>query len=122
MGYGPYPARVTRVTDGNTISVKIDLGFNRSISISCQVSSITVPRIDTSAGLASKAFAQTLLPVDAPIGVAVYSWNKSVTSFHGDITLPDGSNYAETMVNNGYASFVSPNKPIALKAANLVNS
>jgi endonuclease YncB( thermonuclease family) len=69
--FGPYPARVQTVHDGDTIYLDIDLGFDHLISardfdghprLACRVYGINAPELSTEAGKAAALFAQTLLP------------------------------------------------------------
>ena len=70
--FGPYPARCAKITDGDTLVLDLDLGFDHLISgqdfdgktrLSCRVYGINAPELRTTEGKAALAFAQTLISV-----------------------------------------------------------
>jgi len=110
--FGPFPARVANVIDGDTIGLDIDLGFDHMIvaldwtgkqRLSCRVFGINAPELKTAAGKQARAFALTLLPVGSMCSVASHGWDKYGGRFDGTITLPDGSDFGETMIASGNA-------------------
>ena len=112
MIFGPYPARVAGVHDGDTIMLDIDLGFDHLISafdwngstrISCRVFGINAPELSTAAGKTARTFAQTLLPVGSNCMVSSHGWDKYGGRFDGTITLSNGQDFAALMVASGNA-------------------
>lgn len=110
--FGPYPARVAKVIDGDTFGLDIDLGFDHLISaldwngssrISCRVYGINAPEIRTDAGKVAKTFAETLLPVGSNCLVSSHGWDKYGGRFDGTITLSDGRDFATLMLASGNA-------------------
>ncbi len=110
--FGPFPARVDLVHDGDTVYLSIDLGFDHLISshdldnrprLACRVFGINAPELRTKAGRASLAFAQNLLPVGARVRVVSHGWDKYGGRFDGSITLPDGRDFAQVMLDAGQA-------------------
>lgn len=110
--YGPYRARIVSVHDGDTCSMDIDLGFDVEFRatdfdgnprISCRVYGINAPELSTAAGKAAATFAQTLLPVGTVVTVLSHGWDKYGGRFDGEITLPDGRDFAQTMLDSGMA-------------------
>lgn len=112
MMFGPFPARVAKIVDGDTIGLDIDLGFDHMISaldwngssrLVCRVFGINAPELRTDAGKVAKAYAESLLPLGARCSVVSHGWDKYGGRFDGTITLSDGSDFAAQMVSSGNA-------------------
>lgn len=115
--FGPYPARVDRVVDGDTVMVSIDLGFDHLISsedfdgrprLACRIHGINAPELRTDAGKAALVFAAGLLPVGTRVTVMSFGWDKYGGRFDGSITLPDGSDFGQRMLAAGQAVPYNP--------------
>jgi endonuclease YncB( thermonuclease family) len=111
--FGPYPARVQTVHDGDTIYLDIDLGFDHLISardfdghprLACRVYGINAPELSTEAGKAAALFAQTLLPPGTRVSVVSHGWDKYGGRFDGTITLADGRDFGRVMLDGGWAA------------------
>ena len=122
--YGPYKATCTKIVDGYTALVKINLGFNQMFSAYCRVSGIKVDPLNTPTGKASRDQLQKLLPVNATCKVLSHSWDSSVLRFVGTVTLSDGSDLGQAMIDSGKATPINapPSKSVNLKASHLSNS
>lgn len=105
--YGPYFAAVQDVYDGDTIHVNIDLGFGLDLALRCRVFGINAPELEEQAGKDAREFALTLLPAGEAIMVVSHGWDKYGGRFDGEITLPDGRNFGDVMVQNGYAVYLT---------------
>jgi hypothetical protein len=90
--FGPYPARVVDVHDGDTVVLDIDLGFDHLISgrdwdgrtrLSCRVFGINAPELVTAAGKAARAYAQEFLAPGDRVTVVSYGWDKYGGRFDG---------------------------------------
>lgn len=110
--FGPYPARVVKVSDGDTVCLDIDLGFDHLISafdwegktrLSCRIFGINAPELSTDAGKVAKAFAINLLPIGSICNVSSHGWDKYGGRFDGSITLSDGRDFAQLMLESGNA-------------------
>lgn len=110
--FGPYPARVVGIHDGDTITFDIDLGFDHLISgqdwdgkprLSCRVYGMNAPELRTVAGKAAHVFAETLLKVGDVCKVLSYGWDKYGGRFDGSVELPDGRDFATVMIEAGQA-------------------
>jgi endonuclease YncB( thermonuclease family) len=110
--FGPYPARVVDVHDGDTVVLDIDLGFDHLISgrdwdgrtrLSCRVFGINAPELVTAAGKAARAYAQEFLAPGDRVTVVSYGWDKYGGRFDGDVRLADGRSFADIMVSGGHA-------------------
>ena len=103
-----YKAKVVRVVDGDTVDLKVDLGFHISANERFRIKDIDTPEIwrpscesELEHGRNAKEFAQKLLPVGSTVIVAssklgIYG------RWIGEITLLDSKNYAEVMIENGF--------------------
>ena len=110
--FGPYPARCVRLHDGDTITFDIDLGFDHLIvgldwdgqpRISCRVFGMNAPELATAKGKAALAFASTILKPGDLCKILSHGWDKYGGRFDGTITLPDGRDFAGTMISAGQA-------------------
>lgn len=110
--FGPYPARVVDLHDGDTVHLDIDLGFDHLIEaidwdghprLSCRVFGINAPELSTPAGKTARDFAKTLLPEGALVQVTSHGWDKYGGRFDGDIILPDGRSFGAVMLQAGMA-------------------
>lgn len=57
-----YRASVTRVVDGDTVYLDVDLGFEVRFSIKTRLHGINSPEMNTAAGKAARAHLVSLLP------------------------------------------------------------
>lgn len=55
------PADVLRVVDGDTLELRLDLGWRITLTANCRVLGINAPENNTPAGVAARAYALTLL-------------------------------------------------------------
>lgn len=110
--FGPYPARVDVVHDGDTIYVSIDLGFDHQIMshdldqqprMSCRIHGINAPELATDAGKAALEYAKTLLKPGDRVKVVSHGWDKFGGRFQGTITLSDGRDFATEMIAANHA-------------------
>lgn len=103
MIFGPYPAVVTNVHDGDTMTLLLDLGFNISFKSACRVYGINAPELATDAGKTALAYALSIVAVGDKVSVLSHGWDKYGGRFDGVITLPDGSDFAQHMLDSGNA-------------------
>lgn len=112
MNFGPYPAQVVDLHDGDTIHLNLDLGFAQFVEahdldgkaiMSCRVFGINAPELSTDAGKAALAFAQTLLKPGDRVTVVSHGWDKYGGRFDGTVTLADGTDFATLMLQAGQA-------------------
>lgn len=87
--YGPYKGVVENVHDGDTVDVKIDLGFDLTVYARVRIKGINAPELSTDAGKAARDFAQTILPVGSSVQVRSYGWDKYGGRIDGAITLTE---------------------------------
>lgn len=87
--YGPYRGVVDRVQDGDTIYVKLDLGFDITVYARVRVLGINAPEISTQAGRDARAFAATVLPIGSKVSVISYGWDKYGGRVDGKIVIDE---------------------------------
>jgi len=106
--FGPYPARVLSIHDGDTLTLSLDLGFNLSFQCACRVYGINAPELATPEGKAALAFIQTLVKPDDTCTVISHGWDKYGGRFDGEVTLSDGEDLGDLMLTNGQAKPYTP--------------
>lgn len=102
------PAVVVRVVDGDTIVVHMEImpGFVLH-EAHVRVQGINAPEINTVAGKAAKAVAETLLPVNAVITLTMETTDKYGRML-GKITMTDGRSFGDAMIASGNAVVYNP--------------
>src|SRR3954454_5996282 len=100
--FGPYPGVVDLVHDGDTVNVKLDVGFDLTIYTRVRVHGINSPELSSNAGKAARDFARTLLPAGTAVKVTSLGWDKYGGRIEGDIAS-DGGDFAKAMVAAGHA-------------------
>jgi micrococcal nuclease len=100
--FGPYPATVVRVVDGDTVQVRLDLGFSIGFTASCRLYGINAPELRTQEGKDARDFLMTRLAPGDPITVTSYGWDKYGGRFDGRI-LSGTLDINNWMVDNGHA-------------------
>jgi endonuclease YncB( thermonuclease family) len=112
--FGPYPAEIVAIHDGDTMTLNVDLGFDHIISgldldgktrMACRVFGINAPELSTVAGKAALAYAQTLIKVGDRVTVVSHGWDKYGGRFDGAVTLASGASYGDAMIAAGQAVF-----------------
>lgn len=97
---------------GDTCHMDIDLGFGLQLNgydlhgkplVSCRIYGINAPELPTEEGKAALGYALELCPPGTYVTVLSYGWDKYGGRFDGAITLPDGTDFGDTMVAAGQA-------------------
>lgn len=101
--FGPYRGVVDNVHDGDTVYVKLDVGFDLTVYARVRVNGINAPELSTQAGKDARAFARTLLAVGDAVRVVSYGWDKYGGRVEGSITLADGRDFGKAMLDAGHA-------------------
>lgn len=87
MIFGPYRGIVDLVKDGDTVYVKLDLGFDITVYARVRVYGINAPETSTEAGVIARTYARSLLPVGAVVRVTSHGWDKYGGRIDGDILI-----------------------------------
>jgi len=101
--FGPYPATVVNVHDGDTVTLAIDLGFDITATERCRLYGINAPELSTQAGKDALTFAQTKLHPGDKVSVQSNGWDKYGGRFDGIIRLANGEDFASAMLITGHA-------------------
>lgn len=96
------PAVISRVVDGDTVYVTLDLGWHISLHSSLRVAGIDCPEMNTPEGKAARARALEVLPVGQPVTVVSHKLDKYGRVL-ADVLLPGGGSYGEIMLREGHA-------------------
>jgi endonuclease YncB( thermonuclease family) len=104
MTFGPYKGVVDQVHDGDTVYVKLDLGFDITVYARCRIYGINAPELSTPEGKAARDFAQALLPVGTAVSVMSYGWDKYGGRIDADIQFGSPlQDFALEMLSTGHA-------------------
>ena len=110
--FGPYPGLLRDWHDGDTCHIDLDLGYGILLNAydlsgkpinSCRIYGINAPELITAAGKVARDFAVKLCPPGTHVTVLSHGWDKYGGRFDGSITLPDGTDFGETMIAAGQA-------------------
>lgn len=101
--FGPYPGIVDLVHDGDTVNVKLDVGFDLTVYTRVRINGINAPELATAAGKAARDFAQTLLPPGTAVEVVSLGWDKFGGRIEGRISAAGVGDFAAAMVAAGKA-------------------
>jgi len=101
--FGPYPAVVADVHDGDTLTLIIDLGFNIAFRSACRCYGINAPELATTEGKAALDYALTLIKPGDKVSVRSHGVDKYGGRFDGTVVLADGRDFGSAMVAAGFA-------------------
>ena len=104
--FGPYAGVVDAVHDGDTVYVKLDVGFDLTVYTRVRVIGINSPELSTAAGKTARDYAQTLLGAGDPVRVLSYGWDKFGGRIDGSIEYDvdnEPKDFASTMIAEGHA-------------------
>lgn len=104
MNFGPYPAVITAIHDGDTLTVDMDLGFGVHLrELSARFFGINAPELKTQAGKDALAFLQTLVKIGDPLMVTSHGWDKYGGRFDATLVTKDGLDLSQVMLTTGHA-------------------
>lgn len=101
--FGPYRGVVDLVHDGDTVNVKLDVGFDLTVYARVRVHGINAPELSTKAGKAARDYGQALLPAGTPVSVMSLGWDKYGGRIEGDINVDGLGDYGAALVAAGHA-------------------
>jgi endonuclease YncB( thermonuclease family) len=111
-----YRAEVLDVHDGDTYTVRVDLGFKTAITIQCRLHGVDTPELKVGTkpnppGLAARDFVKVTLTNDVwltynPIVIQSYKDNRSFERWVCDVWLQDGRKLADVLLAEGHAKVI----------------
>lgn len=100
-----YKATVIKVIDGDTVDLRVSLGFHAHQDIRTRLFGLDAPETSTDAGKASRQYLRSLLTFGFPVIVSTY---KDPTDKYGrwlaTIFLYSGENVNEALIRQGFAT------------------
>jgi endonuclease YncB( thermonuclease family) len=115
--YGPYRGVVDLAHDGDTVNIRLDLGFDITVYSRVRVKGINAPELSTDAGKRARDFAQSVLPPGTEVYVSSYGWDKYGGRIDGVISFAKASyayqgklysDFAQLMLDSGNAVAYNP--------------
>jgi len=100
--FGPYKGVVDLVHDGDTVNVRLDVGFDLTVYARVRVAGINAPELATDAGKTARDYARTLLHPGDAVTVVSHGWDKYGGRIEGDIVY-GGLDFAGAMIAAGHA-------------------
>lgn len=107
-----YNATVVNVVDGDTFDADIDVGFYLRTRLRLRVLGINAPEMhgpSHAAGVAARLFATTLLREGAKVALHTEK-SDDFGRWLAKVTLPDGSDFGQTMIDTQHAVPYDPRK------------
>src|SRR6185503_20237177 len=83
--FGPYRGVVDLVHDGDTVNVRLDVGFDLTVYTRVRVNGINAPELATAAGKRARWHARKLLPPGTEVQVISLGWDKYGGRIEGSI-------------------------------------
>lgn len=96
------PATILRWADADTPILLLDLGWSISLKARARLSHVNAPELATDAGKAARDYAVSVLPVGVTVMFTSHCLDKYGRPL-GAITMPDGRDFAETLLAAGHA-------------------
>src|SRR3954451_10524518 len=101
--FGPYRGIVDLVHDGDTVNVRLDVGFDLTVYTRVRVNGITAPELSTAAGNRARGHARRLLPPGTEVQVVSLGWGKYGGRIEGTISAEGVGDFATAMTASGHA-------------------
>ena len=104
-----YKAEVTRIIDGDTVELRVFLGFNiyklqtiRLFGVNCPESRTTNPD-EKKLGIAAKEFTEKTIPPGTIVHVRTIKYDKYGGRCNGIIYMDDDKTLNQELLDNGHA-------------------
>jgi len=100
-----YRATITRIVDGDTIDLDVDLGFHVHMGQRVRLAGINAPEKNTPAGKGAITYLAILLPIGTPVTIRSIKPPKAEKfgRWLADVTLPSGASISENLLATGHA-------------------
>lgn len=104
MSIRTFPAVVAAIHDGDTLTVRADLGFMVWEDVHVRLAGCNAAELNTDAGKAARDHLAALAPPNTAVTLICLGPDKYGGRWQGGIILPDGVDVAEQMIADGYAA------------------
>lgn len=98
-----YRAQVLRVIDGDTVVIRVDVGFRMWAEMPMRLAFINAPEINTEAGKTARIMLESLLDTNHPIVVKTYKPIDKYGRYLGTIYVGE-IDANQWMIDNGFAT------------------
>lgn len=88
--YGPFPAVVRHVVDGDTLDVMLDVGLNTYLYRTIRLRGVDTPELNTPHGRAVRDLARIFLPPGTPCVVTTYKDAVTFGRYVADVLVLSG--------------------------------
>lgn len=97
-----YKATIVKVIDGDTVKLRIDLGFRMFWITNCRLAGIDAPELSEEDGKRSLTFLSSKLPIGSEVEIE----SKKLDKYGRPIIVLNycGVNMNQTLIEQGYAS------------------
>ena len=108
-GFGPFRAVVKHITDGDTLDLLVDCGFNTYVYLTVRIMGINAPEIfkgtpeERETGKAAKAYLESITPVGTQCVIRTDKDRQSFGRYSASLLLADSTDVASAMVDAGHA-------------------
>lgn len=99
-------AEVIRVIDGDTVELRVDLGCDVNVNMTCRLNGINAPEKNTAAGKKAKAWMEQTLPPGLPVTVQTFKgdekekYGRYLAAIYDDTKKPSIN---DQLVTGGFA-------------------
>ena len=108
-GFGPFRAVVKHITDGDTLDLLVDCGFNTYRYLTVRIMGINAPETnrgteeEKQAGRAAWEYLKQIAPVGTQCVIRTDKDRRSFGRYSASLLLADGADVASAMVAAGHA-------------------
>lgn len=103
MGVWTVPGEVLRVVDGDTVRIRLDLGWSVFTDKNCRILGVNAPEVSTPAGRQARTWAQAQLPAGMAVTYVSHALDKYGRPLGHLLYGPDGADYGSALLAAGYA-------------------
>ena len=103
-----YKAKILHIVDGDTVDAEVSLGFYMWARIRFRIARINTPEVrgdERPEGLEAEARVRELMPEGTEVTIATRKAGK-FGRWIGEVTLDDGRNLSDVLVEEGHAVYV----------------
>lgn len=98
-----YKATILNIVDGDTIDVKIDLGFKIYIDMRLRLAGLDTPERNTESGKAAKLWLETALPINHEVRLSIFKAADKYGRYLATIHY-NGVDINQELIKSGHAS------------------